>query len=314
MRLFLKCLCFFALLFSAACQKKKDLGQGNGKLKVLSTIAMIDDLVGEIGKEHVDKSVLIRGAMDPHAYELVKGDDEKFGRADIVFYNGLGLEHGHSLKQLLERNPKAIALGDFLLKHDPELILIFEGGPDPHIWMDIALWIKIVDPIAQALAAHDPTRSEFFYKNAKDLKDKLFDADEKIFQRLQSIEENKRFLVTSHDAFHYFTRHYLASPGEKEWQRRCIAPEGLAPESQVSVGDIRKTIAHIQKHNIRVLFSESNVSQDALKKIVSACSENGGALRICREPLYADAMGKASNYLEMIKHNVELIARELESE
>ena len=62
----------------------------NGKLKVLSTTAMLHDLVKQIGGDEIDSTVLICGDLDPHTYQLVKGDGEKLSFADLVFYNGLG--------------------------------------------------------------------------------------------------------------------------------------------------------------------------------------------------------------------------------
>jgi manganese/zinc/iron transport system substrate-binding protein len=66
--------------------------EDNGKIKVLSTTAMINDLVKQIGQDRVDTLTLIQGELDPHSYQLVKGDDEKLGFATLIFYSGLGLE------------------------------------------------------------------------------------------------------------------------------------------------------------------------------------------------------------------------------
>ena len=75
--------------------------------------------------------------------------------------------------------------------------------------------------------------------------------------------------MTSHDAFNYFARAYLADPEEVEWQKRFEAPEGLAPDGQLSVADIQRIIDHICMYRIAVLFPESNVSRDSLRKIIS---------------------------------------------
>ena len=107
--------------------------QPNGKVKVLCTTAMISSLVREVGGEMVDCLTLIQGESDPHSYQLVKGDDEKLAFADIIFYNGLGLEHGPSLAERLRLNPNAFAVGDFLVEKDPENAIIDNGSLDPHI-------------------------------------------------------------------------------------------------------------------------------------------------------------------------------------
>lgn len=308
----------FVLVFLSFCgcsrQETRDSKwrQENGKLKVLTTIAMIDDLVKQIGGEDVDTLPLIRGELDPHSYEIVKGDDEKFARADLIFYNGLGLEHGLSLRQNLMNNPKAVAVAEPLLQEDPPLILTVDGECDPHVWMDIALWIRTIDPIVKALSEKDPLHAASYRARAKSVRERLEAADRKIYATLQAISPQKRYLVTSHDAFHYFTRHYLAEPGESNWQHRCKAPEGLAPESQMSVSDVMAIISHIETFKISVLFPESNVSKDSLKKIMNASKEKGFTIRMCEDTLYGDSMGNAGSYLEMITHNADVIARELE--
>ena len=55
------------------------------------------------------------------------------------------------------------------------------------------------------------------------------------------------------------------------------------------------------------------MSKDSLRKIMSAGKEKGFDIRLCHEELYGDSMGKANSYLEMIAHNVEIIARELKN-
>jgi manganese/zinc/iron transport system substrate-binding protein len=275
---------------------------------------MIDDIVGQIGGERVDTIPLIRGELDPHSYELVKGDDEKFARADLIFYNGLGLEHGLSLRQNLEKNPKAVAVADPILQQRPDLILIVDGQPDPHVWMDIALWMRIVEPITEALIAKDPDHAQGYRERGAAVLKRMQEADEKVFRIMQSLPSDKRYLVTSHDAFHYFARHYLAEEGEMDWQQRCRAPEGLAPEAHLSVCDVIAIIDHIEEFHIPVLFPESNVSKDSLRKIVDASRQKGFTIRMSQQILYGDSMGSTGSYLEMICHNAEVIAQELLNE
>lgn len=286
--------------------------QQNGKIRVLSTTAMIDDVVGHIGGERISHVALITGEIDPHSYELVKGDDEKLLLAQLVFYNGLGLEHGASLRYQLEHHPNAIGLGNSVLQKHPELILHVDREVDPHIWMDISLWSWIIDPIVNALSRIDPDGKEIYLKNASVFREKMLQVHTEIYRDLQNIPQQKRYLVTSHDAFNYFTRAYLAAPDEKtqgQWQKRFDAPEGLAPEGQLSTADIQKIIDHLIHYQIQVVFPESNVSRDSLKKIVHACAQKGLTVRISNEVLYGDAMGPAGSdadtYLKMIRHDAD---------
>ena len=293
--------------------------QDTTKIKVLSTIAMIDDLVKQIGGDHITTQVLVKGELDPHSYQLVKGDDEKLAYADLIFYNGLGLEHGPSLQRYLQDDEtKAIPLGNRVRIRYPELILHHNGQLDPHIWMDISLWSKTIPIIVAALSAKDPAHAEDFQANAKKLSAKMEAMHQQIKGELDHIPENKRYLVTSHDAFNYFTRAYLATDAERangDWKKRFAAPEGLAPESQLSAADIRLIIEHVKKHQIQVLFPESNISKDSIRKIINAGREQGLRLHIASAYLYGDAMGASGSdgdtYLKMIQHNATILSKNL---
>lgn len=287
----------------------------NGKVKVLSTTCMINSLVSQIGNGYIDTLVLIRGELDPHSYQLVKGDDEKFTTANVIFYHGLSLEHGASLQQLLLNSPKAVTIGDKIREENPGLILVYHGTPDPHIWMDISIWKKAVPIIVEALSKQDPQHAAEYRANGERLEQEMQKSHEKILDEMQKVPENKRYLVTSHDAFNYFTRTYLAEEGERKvgkWQLRNTAPEGLAPESQISTADIQSVIDHMLKNNIHVIFAESNVSKDSINKILDAGTEKGMNIVIAPVVLYADAMGpsgsSADTYLKMIEHDARVIA------
>lgn len=293
----------------------------NGKIKILTTTAMIEDVVKEIGGDLIDSLTLIKGDLDPHSYQLVKGDDEKFQFADLIFYNGLGLEHGPSLHNQLLHCTKAISLGNQIQRKYPERIIQLQGNDDPHIWMDVSLWIETIPIIVETLSQKLPDHRVFFQERGQKLHSKLWEAHLQIQKILQAIPENKRYLVTSHDAFHYFTRAYLANESEKQsthWQKRFVAPEGLAPESQISAVDIQSIIEHLKTHQIGVIFPESNVNQDSIRKIVTAGREKGLQITIANKHLYGDAMGKkgsdASTYSKMMLHNAHTIADYLKGE
>jgi manganese/zinc/iron transport system substrate-binding protein len=291
--------------------------EDNGKIKVLTSIEMINDLVIAIGKEHVDSIALIVGNLDPHSYELVKGDDEKFARADLVVCNGLGLEHGASLMQTINLHKNCLSVGEEIFNKSPEKIIIINKTIDPHIWTDVSLWSESIDFIVERLSKLDPVHAEEFKQNGLLLKKDLLDAHQDILNEMKSISSEKRYLVTSHDAFNYFAKAYLSERSENDWHSRFSAPEGLAPDGQLSSSNIRGIIEHLKKFNIHVLFPESNVSQSSIKKIIHAGNQMGLELIIATEPLYGDAMiveeGVAGkNYINMMKHNAETIKKYLD--
>jgi len=320
----LSVLLFLPFIFTFSCQrneKAEELAQwmsDSGKLKVLCTTAMVGDLVKQVGGDDVDCFILIQGESDPHSYQLVKGDDEKFLRADLIFYNGLGLEHGPSLAHNLAGNPKAHALGDYLLKEEPASLLVVDGVRDPHVWMDVSLFSKTIPFIADMLAQKEPAKKSAFFEREKAVRQHLMDVHDSLVRLLHELPSEKRYLVSTHDAFNYFARAYLADDNEKKegFWRRCQAPEGLAPDSQLSTQDITRLLDHLIRYNIHCLFAESNVSQDSIRKLLDASQKKGHAVRIASSPLYGDAMGRSGSdgdsYEKMMQHNATTIKKELE--
>ncbi len=315
--------CFLALCccsFLISCSSVEDenfkkWAEQTEKKRVLSTTAMIDDLVNEIGGQYISSLVMIQGELDPHSYELVKGDDEKLNRADLIFYNGLGLEHGASLSYYLQHDPKSIAVGDFVLEKYPEKMIFIDHVIDPHIWMDVSIWLEITHPVACALAKLDPDHAEVYFENAKQLRKKMEENHEKIKNIIAEIPQEKRYLVTSHDAFNYFSKTYLATEEERlegNWHKRFASPEGLTPEGQLSSLDIKRILAHLKEHTIRVIFAESNVSKDSIRKIESCAQYTGFEVVIASDVLFADAMGPdrngfRPNYIQMIEYNAKML-------
>jgi manganese/zinc/iron transport system substrate-binding protein len=290
----------------------------DGRIKVLSSIGMIHDIVQEVGGDHVDGHILIQGDLDPHSYQLVKGDGEKIAFADLIFYVGLGLEHGPSIQKQLHDDDKSVALGDHLHQQDSDSILVYNGTLDPHIWMDISLWSKTIPTIVETLSRHDPQHAEEYQRNGDKLIKQLQQEHENTRRFLQNIPEEKRYLVTSHDAFNYFAKAYLTTEEElknNDWQKRFAAPEGLAPDSQLSSADIQSIIDHLSMYNIQVLFPESNLSRDSISKIVDAGKEKGLNLYIASCALYGDAMGRpgtdGDSYVKMLRHNTRTIGKYL---
>ncbi len=285
------------------------------KPKILCTTEMIGDAVKRVIGDEACVHVLIQGEIDPHSYQLVKGDLEKIQEAEILFCNGLNLEHGSSLKAAIHHHPKAIMLGDWIYRKNPELILKVDGELDPHIWMDVSIWVKIIEPIQKALVEKFPEQDLNIIKNARNLEAEWTNLDSTVFELIQNIHEEKRYLVTSHDAFNYFARRYLSTVEERKdgtWQKRFNAPEGLSPDGQIGPYDIKKILNYLKQHRVSVVFPESNVSIDSLKKIISVAKNEGVKVIFASDTLFGDSMcGEdvcVKSYQEMILHNANVIA------
>lgn len=304
---FYKLFLFPALVILMGCASLGNEQTKNDKMIVLSTTVMVGDVVAHIGGDKIISTILIDRRLDPHSYEFVKGDDEKLEEAGLIFYNGLGLEHGGSVRRFLEKTPRAIALGNAIARQRKEALIYIKQVVDPHIWMDVALWKEIIPVIVQALAEKDPAHSAYFEERGKELTARYEELHQSILEKMADIPEERRYLITSHDAFNYFTKAYL-SP---DWQEHVFAPEGLAPDGQISFHELRSIIQEIKKHDIQVLFPEAYVSIAPLKKIQEGASLEGFEVHLSEKPLYSDSLPEKGGYETMISYNAGVIYEQL---
>ncbi|AAP05183.1 metal ABC transporter solute-binding protein, Zn/Mn family [Chlamydia caviae] len=303
-------ICLFLVFLVSGCSSSK-VHNSDNKACVLSMNRMIHDCVSRIIGDTLCSIVLIDGAIDPHAYEMVKGDEDKMAMSRLIFCNGLGLEHTASLRKHLEGNSKTVSIGERLIARKVFSPIEEDGFYDPHIWTDMSIWTEAAKEITTALIAEFPEYEEQFAANSKELIEEMHVLDSWAQRCLSTIPKESRYLVSGHNAFSYFTRRYLATPEEVQanvWNKRCMSPEGISPEAQISIRDIMLVVDYIHEHNVHVIFPEDTLNQDALKKIAS-CLKKEHNIRLSARPLYSDNV--KHDYFNTFKHNVSTITEEL---
>lgn len=174
----------------------------------------------------------------------------------------------------------------------------------------MGIWKEGVKEIIAALIREFPQWEAEFQMRGNQLVQKMEQLDAWAARSLSTIPKHQRYLVSGHSAFGYFTKYYLADEKEKadgSWRERCIAPEGVSPEAQVSVRDILRVVDYIRKHNVQAVFSEDTLNQDAIKKILSGLNHHN--IRQAKDVLYSDNV--KCDYFSTFVHNVKVITEEL---
>lgn len=310
---------FFTLLFSISCaqpsraDRKHWIAEKN-KIRVLCSTEQISCLVRLVGKDLVSVYTLISPSCDPHAYQPTKSDKELLSSADILFFCGLGFEH-QVLFSKCDEHSSPCFISEELLRRYPNRILFVGRSPDPHVWMDVSLWAEAIDIVKESLLKKRPKQKREIEENAQAGKERLRKLHTTLTQRLSHIPSKDRFLVTTHESFRYFVYAYLSEEIERQdgsWTKRCCAPEGLAPEGQVSLLEMEQLVHHIEKYDIRILFPEYGVNKDALKRLVEIANHKGMGVRLSESFLRADSPGFEGGYEEMVVQDANILARELQ--
>lgn len=176
------------------------------------------------------------------------------------------------------------------------------GAYDPHAWQSLRNAVIYVDNITAALAKAAPDKAGTFYENRAAYVAELEALDADIRAIIAGLPENRRTVVTSHDAFQYFGRDYGLT---------FLAPQGLSTESEASAKDVARLIERIRAENITAVFVENITDSRLLEQIANETGATIGGT------LYPGALsgpdGPAPTYLDMMRHNATTLAQALSS-
>ncbi len=167
-----------------------------------------------------------------------------------------------------------------------------QGAFDPHAWQSLANAVIYVDNITAGLAQADPDNAGAYYANLATYVAEIEALNVEVNTILDALPEDRRTVVTSHDAFQYFGRDYGLT---------FLAPQGLSTESEASAQDVSRLIEQMRDEDISAVFIE-NISDSRLLEQIA--NETGAAIGGTLHPgALSGPDGPASTYLKMIRHN-----------
>ena len=278
-----------------------------GKIRVVTTIGMVTDIVKNIGGERVEVTGLMGPGVDPHLYKASAGDIQRLTSAQLIFYNGLHLESkmGDILAKMSGNTRTVVSVTDAvnrsLLLTPPE----FEGQYDPHLWFDVILWMKAVGAVRDTLSEFDSDNTLMYWTNAERYLAKLAELHEYVKSQVKRVPSEQRVLVTAHDAFNYFGKAY-------GFEVRGL--QGISTATEAGIADVQELATFIAARRIPAIFVESSVSTRSLEAVKAAVKSRGFDVKIGGE-LFSDAMGNEGTpegtYIGMVRHNVDTIVTAL---
>ncbi len=293
-----------ALAVLAGCGARSDGFAGEGeRLRVATTTNFITDSVREVGGDRVDVVGLMGPGVDPHLYKASAGDVSTLRDAEVIFYGGLLLEA--KLEEVLEEvGERRLAIAVTRDIPTGELLDAPSGAPseeeyDPHVWFDVALWMRAVETIRDGLVEADPAGEAEYARNAERYLEELAALDRHAREELAKIPERRRVLVTSHDAFRYLGEAYDVE---------VAAIQGISTADEATTADIERTAALIADREVKAVFIESSVPPQTIEAVLAAARQRGATARVGGE-LFSDAAGTPGTpegtYVGMVEANLE---------
>ena len=133
--------------------------------------------------------------------------------------------------------------------------------------MDVDFVIEAVEAIRAQLARLDPESADGYRERAEAFTAELRELDGEVAATLADLPEERRYLVTFHDAYGYFAARYgLTILG--------FVVEG--PEEEPAAGAIATLVERIEALNVPYIFTEPQFSARAIEQVAR---DSGAAVR-----------------------------------
>lgn len=170
------------------------------------------------------------------------------------------------------------------------------GEIDPHLWHDVHNAAAYVRVIRDRLIEVDPQGADAYRQRAADYLKTLEELDGRVAAIIDTIPEDSRHLVTTHDAYAYLANAYGMTVAG------FVAPN---PAVEPSIADRRKLAATIQDLTIGAVFLEPQFA-NRRSTLTTVAHESG--VQVC--PLYGDTFDReVHTYVDMMMANANSLAR-----
>ncbi len=265
--------------------------------RVVTTFTVIQDIAQNVAGDAAVVESITKPGAEIHGYQPTPHDIVKAQKADLVVWNGMGLERWF---EKFFNNVKDVP--SIVVSEGVEPIDIsggsYKGRPNPHAWMSPSNALIYVENIRKALVKYDPDNADTYNANAAAYAEQIKATDTPLRQRLSAIPAEQRWLVTSEGAFSYLARDY-------DMRELYLWP--INADQQGTPRQVRTVIDAVRANKIPVVFSESTVSDRPARQVAKETGARYGGV------LYVDSLsdddGPVPSYLDLLQVTVSTIAK-----
>jgi len=316
MRLFWRLAAVLLIPFLVSCSSSPGDGGGGDSagLHFVATTGHISDALHRItdGAE-VEIKLLCGPGVDPHSFSASTNDVKMMEQADAIFYNGFHLEA--KLHDLLHHRYEEKAWAMASAFPDEHRLDWTEDGQvdpeapyDPHIWNHLPAWASCVEALIARLAEIDPDHADLYKKNGEAYLAEMRETHQWATDLLAKLPEDRRFLVSGHDAFNYFAQVY---------NLETVAVLGVGNDPEADIQTMREVSEIIVEKKAPVIFMESITNPKVTTALKEACDAKGWEVQIAKQRLFSDDLSESppqNTYLGAFRSNVQLIYDSLKRE
>jgi zinc/manganese transport system substrate-binding protein len=277
--------------------------------RIVVSTNILGDVVRNIVGDTADVRVLMKPNADPHSFAVSAQEAAAVTTADLLVYNGLGLEEAlqRHIDSAADNGVPTLPVGE---RVDPIRYASGEGegegGPDPHFWTDPQRMLAAVDVIVDAVTDHIPDiDGKRISENAENYRNELRKLSDLMTERFAAIPVERRKLVTNHHVLGYLAARYgFTVIG-------AVVPSGSTLASPSS-SDLDSLAGAIRESGVPAIFVDSS-HPDRLARVLA--DEAGVDVDVVA--LYSESLDEpgtpGATYLDMMRTNTEAIVTGLTS-
>jgi zinc transport system substrate-binding protein len=231
--------------------------QQTSKLQVVASFYPLAFFSQEIGGEYVQVTQLAPSNTEIHTWEPSASDITAAEDADVIVYNGAGLDHWMQ-DELLPALSNAKSRLTVDTTSGLPLLLVSEtsgenetGPYDPHTWVSPYMAKLQAEKIYNALVQRDPAHESYYTDNWTNLKNTLEQIDANYTAALATKQKNTIFV--SHAAFGYLAYRY-------NFEQQGVI--GLSADEQPSAATIANMLNLMEQHQTYVVYVDPIYSQN----------------------------------------------------
>lgn len=289
------------VLFSCAAPTQEST---DDTIKVVCTTSIMTDWVSNVATDQMEVIPLLKVGIDPHVYKPSKKDLDLLREADVIIYHGLHLE-GKIIEVLEHMDGKIIIdaaknFPDELIIRDPN----FPASTDPHAWFDKELAQNSVKTIVGELLQNYPDKAAGLELKMGQYFSVMDSVAIEVNNIVNTIPEDQRLVITTHDALSYFARDYGL---------RVRTLQGASTVSEFGLREITDLVDFIVEQKVPAIFLENIISPQAMESVQRGCASKGFEVKIGPE-LLSDSLGSEEDqntYFKMLIFNAKTIAEYL---
>jgi zinc transport system substrate-binding protein len=208
------------------------------KLTVISSIFSINEFVEKVGDDLITSTLIVPPGIEPHDFEPTISQIQTINSADVLVYNGLGIENWLTK---IEPTHKIDASNELNASYSDKRNMTL----DPHVWLDPLLAKKQVENIRDGLILVDPKNKNTYDSNANLFLTELDELDKTIKAQLETCKKND--FISFHNSFSYFASRYGLT-------QHSISESG--PEAEVTPARLVEIISVAKNLELDTIYSE----------------------------------------------------------